>query len=320
MNCKQQWEHYRSEKARIQKLAKRLGPVAEECNALHSKYDEALAKRVAEEEAKKECRQKLESWRAKKAVWDKCQEYKKAKKAYDDYVSRTQGLYAKALREYESDLAEYKKAHSDWEKKAQAYSDYRSYLAGMSYSIARTWSSTKNKYPFLKNYDNYPTRLLCGARRVHCISQTAKDRWWRECTTVKGLGLPDSNKCHWRYMPVCPPYSKCPTPVSSPGPAPKKPTRPSEPNIVPLEEWLANKGVSVPDNCPVPYPGSRPPCNPNVPLPEVPPKPTCKPPEIPGAPKPPTCKEPSDIFAGVGNMWLLLAAGGAGLYLLTRKK
>lgn len=288
-----------------------------------------------------------------------CDKYRNAKRKYASAIRIVAANNAKKKADWEEAVAKvkaynysvnqahagaigrYTSAMTTWKKQKEAYQSYRSAVAAQSYGLSMTWESTQRSNPdYFRKYNWTFLTGRCGSN-MRCVTKNWKQHYELKCTGVQGLGAvrgalgatpTNATACQYYYhYPVCP--ESCPPGLATdPGDPPTKPadpvfkSAPPEPKyteIPQLNDFLDAIGVKkMPDDCAsagaVPDPGKKPSCNPTAPLPVVPPKPTCTPPEIPPMPIEPACK-PS-VFGQVGSMWLLLAAGGVGLYWLAKKK
>lgn len=260
----------------------------------------------------------------------------KLKADYEKALASVQSQNANLRSSYMNQIGSYQTAMTVWNQKNAAYTAYKSAVQAQAYSLGMQWSNIQQNNSAYTNKYNWPLLTNRCDHRMRCVTKAWKLSNELKCTGVKGLGalgatLPDATTCqYYHYYPVCPdscpPFAPHPgTPPTQPGEptylvAPKEPTY----NAIPtLGQYLQSKGIKqMPDNCgstpAVADPGSKPSCDPNAALPAVPPRPTCTPPNIPPMPVAPSCK--TTVFGQVGPMWLLLAAGGVGLYWYAKKK
>lgn len=325
--CKQQHSDWEAEKKRVEALAAKLGTEAEQCVRAKADYEAARAQNAGDMLRRQQCSQQHQAWSAASSDFVKntvCKRFLAAKAKYaalvDSIKKSNQDLqmrYSAAMRSYDSALAK-------WTQQKQAHDAYAGYMRGMASGYAQSWGMTQNRYPVLKDITIDYRSKVCG-QPIKCMPQSVKDSLVNRCTVVKGLGeLKVEPICLLRkYMPTCPASPNCPTPVSSPGPKPTPPTKPALREIPIWAAWLRQEaglgpGLEGCDPNKYPDPGPKPSCNPQARPTPVPPRPTCSVPNIPEVPPAPTCKP--GFFEQVGPMWLLLAAGGAGLYWFAKKK
>ena len=314
----------------------------------------------------------------------KCQTYLAAKAEWQAYVDRTNAQNAAAKASYDKLYAEtdarnkaisqqnvamaadHARTLAMWQQKDTAYKNYLSAVNAQAYNMSMQWSATQQKFPKETSYQFNHRQSRCNTHMI-CMTAADKQKYAAQCTVVKGLGLgyaglgalPVADLCRTRqYYPTCP--ETCPTSVAAPGTAPAKPAiipfvaypNPlSYPAPAPLEDFLRSKGVErMPDDCGswrVQVPGTKPACDPNATLPNVPQAPTCTIPNAPAMPAAPTCIIQADappvqapqvvvpaqvepaaviptskpgLLAQVSPMWLILAAGAGGLYWYSKKK
>jgi hypothetical protein len=312
------------------------------CVAEQTKYAADLSAYTAYTAFKKDCQAYLDAVATYKALVARLDAEAKARldKYNADYATIDRKNYAISQANQGAEIT-YAQNLASWQKAKAAYDGYLSAINSMSYSTWMQFESTLSAQPALKNYAWNLRTYLCNASPFRCVPQSWKDSVASKCNVVRGLEggrrglgadpIPASTCQYWQYYPTC--KVTCPTSVANPGAAPKKPTPapllayPAKPTYSDLERptWEAyRKSLGVKDmpGCDktpaVAAPGSRPSCDPNAPLPIVPPQPTCTPPDIPAMPVAPSC-EPG-LMEQIGSMWLVLAVAGGGLYWYSKRK
>jgi hypothetical protein len=347
MNCTEQHEVWKKEVARVKELASRLGPQAEACVAQQVAYDQKMAEHLASLQAAKLCAEKINTYQANLAKYEEAQACRTVQDKYYAYRRLTNSLrnkHSAALREWEAQVRQieaenaqiiaanaeaqknYLAALEDWNKKNQLRRSWLFGTGSQKYSLKRQWEAQLKKYPFLDSYSWTRRTARCNTF-MNCMSQAKKDSLQRECNPVRGLGetKPAPRICLERhYYPTCP--STCPPYYPPPGPQPTPPTpgktkRPPEKPQEPIyPTWEAFSGGLPPGSWECDASAgkpSKPGCTVPASPPQPPQKPLCTVPEIPQTPPAPGCKP--GFFEQVGPMWLLVAAGGAGLYWMARK-
>lgn len=355
-SCKEQHAAFAVEDARVRALAEKLGPVVAECHKLHGEYASAFSAADAQAKANAQCRSLHANWLPAKAAYDAyilqkaaCEKLNFTIHEYEDLArkaklanERKQAIYEAAVAKNKSDNytiamanasanGSYNGALTTWKIRNDAYLAYRSAVSGQSYGLSQQWAQKVRENPSLSKYQWNHRTSRCDST-MFCQTKAWHEANALKCNPVRGLGeivLPVADTCKvWWNVPYCP--DACPTNYAAhPGPLPvaptlKAPIPPPEPpvfqNIPTLEQYLTARGVPK-ATCPPPTsvqnPGSKPSCNPDIRIPAVPQKPTCTPPDMPAAPVKPTCQP--GFFEQVSGMWLLLAAGGVGVYLYARK-
>src|SRR5690606_15419872 len=353
-SCKDQHALYDLEKIRVSALAAQLGEEAKQCHNLHGTYDAAVSAAEAQRQRNAACVDSIQQWeQATKlfALNGDCTKYLQAKKEYDALVKKIASenttkrnvwlksksdaieYNRKQAQAYAVQLAAYKLALAAWETKNAAYNSYRYSIIAQINSLDATWKNTLSRTPALKDYQFTYVTNRCGAR-MRCMTQAEKTRLLSgQCVVLKGLGATTkyADICKTaHYYPTCP-TTACKTPVAHPGTAPTAPSSPglrsygAEPAYTSIPTWESFRdGRGLPgtlEGCSptkYPNPGGKPGCNPNTPIPGIPSKPTCTPPEIPAMPVEPTCKLTST--SQMGAMWVVLALGAGGLYWYSKKK
>lgn len=313
-------------------------------------YNEALRVRKIAQEELAACNA------AKAAQASALEKYNEALKAYKQWVTTSTATNAARTADYEVAVAStntknyaisqsnkgleigYAQRLATWQKQLDAYQLWGRNVAGQMRSGEEHFQRQTQQYPVLKDYDFQYRTYRCGAH-MRCMPEKIRNALLNSCAVVKGLGVTypkgKADDCLVsRYYQVCP--AECPPAAADPGAKPAPPTllpylqAPKPPDliiIVSLDDFLRKFGVEKPGPLPlcspvVPPAPKDPACTVDI-LPSVPPKPTCTPPEIPAMPVEPTCQLSESkprVFGQVGTMWLLLAAGGAGLYWYSKKK
>lgn len=352
-SCKEQHAAFAVEDTRVRALAEKLGPVAAECHKLHGDYASAVVAATAQAQANEKCKADNISWEARKNLFDKnalCEKYLRLKEVYLSKAQEIERLNLSKKRAYEAAVAKNKSdnysiamanasasgshngALTTWKIRNDAYLAYRSAVSGQSYGLSQQWSQKVRENPSLSKYQWNHRTSRCDST-MFCQTKAWHEANALKCNPVRGLGeiLPVADTCKvWYNVPYCP--DACPPNYAAhPGPLPVAPVLkpvipPPEPPVYQsIPDWTkvaitAGFDPKLWDGCDpkrYPNPGTKPGCNPSASIPAVPAKPTCTPPDMPAAPVKPTCQP--GFFEQVGGMWLLLAAGGVGVYLYARK-
>jgi hypothetical protein len=341
MNCKQQHAAWEQEAARVRALAAQLGPQAAACVEQQLAYDKEVARRRGIQKAFEDCQAQTAAWElasVRYQVAQKVQEYRK-------YVAGVEGMNARRLASWQRDVAavradnakiaqdnearkqDYFASMRMWSEQNGRHVTWRNATDAQKADIGRQWEATLARNPALKNYrwTAYSTSR-CNTT-MYCMTAAEKERLRATCQPVRGLGatLQTPSIClRYSYTPTCP--TTCPPYASHPGDPPAAPVyaqpkpEPGQPVLTAVKPWgewsggmdpsLLNGDTNAPD------PGAPPGACKSL-TGEEPAKPLCTVPEIPQVPPAPECEV--GVFSQIGPMWLLLAAGGAGLYWLTRK-
>jgi len=291
--------------------------------ALLKAYEEQKAKvaldqaafRIAEElykvemaahlDANKLCEMDLAKYKSDLAIYEA--EKAKHQKAVADWNVKK----AVIERAHSEAVLRYQRDHAAWLLRKQEWGKYTALLNAKAAEHDQHWRTTFEKHPGYAKY-RYAWAYTCGGKQYYGFTSTkAKSDARNSCVTVKGLGQDpgDPTKelaslCQRSYaMPV---LSPCPSPPNQPlGPEPVPPPQLTPlPAPVPpftLKEPVAPSCKTTPFSKPAPRPPS---------IPGDPPK----------EPTKPTCRVSDEAQTKLtGGMWLLLAAGAAGVYFIARK-
>ena len=346
MSCKEQHEFYLVEQARIEALAKTLGAEAEQCVKLQGAYESAYALN----EAAKKCAIDKATYQNKSNVFNigerdaglcksYTRKYEKArldhnakvaavsrsnaslKIAYEQKVATITATNKKNATLYSHAMSGYSGLKYSWDRKMAAYKSYSLSVQGQQRSLDMAWAVTLSKSAYVRGFQWNHKQSRCG-KHMRCVTKAWRAANHLKCNPVRGLGaLPVADACKlWFYYPTCP--DSCPKYVANPGAAPKPPTakvvlKPApRPVYAKLPVFTMKKPQADCNVGRLPNPiKTKPTCS-ATPL-TVPANPNCIVPEIPTVPVAPTCDPRS--FAGIGPMWLLIAAAAGGVYLIAKK-
>lgn len=345
MNCTEQHAAWEKEAARVRQLAATLGPQAEACIDQQLAYDKRRAAWEADLKTHQQCTADAVAWKAQQKAYQEAQACRKLldkKVEYGTYLSQVKAENAKRVRDWEERVAKIQ-AENDkivaanmalgraYGNKMQAWgvrnARRQEWVAGAQAqrdALEREFQSKISGSAVLKSFRwSYRTQRCNTTMR--CMTKERKDALRSQCQPIRGLGgTKMATTCMYRsFYPTCP--TSCPTYWPLPGPKPEEPKYtptkkiPEKPALVTAKTWEEWSGGIDPRtlNCDpsAPNPGSRPVCTP--PSGPEPTPPSCTVPEIPQVPPAPGCKP--GFLEQIGPMWLLLAAGGAGLYWMARK-
>lgn len=351
LSCRDQHKEYSKNRALISAQIKTLNEKHANCLSLQSSNNLKLEKIALDQKNYQKCLSDLEYWKSQedlKRQNEECnktlstllkyKEYsnaleKKNRAAILDWEKYRDAVNAHNLKKKSSYDQSYKKYQTDlksWNSQNAARASYLSQQRKILSDIEKHWSAQRSKFSWLKDYSFTFKARKCG-NLLSCIEDSyRKELQKKRCAVIRGLGSTSKTGdiCLFaRFAPPCP--SSCPVYVPAPG---KRPVPPLSPNyvaikkppaslpILTLEKFaevnklpLGNKNCelkevdkisSTPPSCTKPSPE---PLEPII----------CNVPELPTLPQKPTC-DPS-LFAGISPMWLALVAGGAGIYLYSKR-